>query len=483
MQSRIWHKGALIIGVPLVLQMVLLAALAFLLQEQEQFLQLQTKSQDIETAATLIRSAEMGVCANSVLYNGTSAPQYLQRRKELEAKVDQQYAFLSAAVKNEEKKLKIVEEMKGYHAFAMKMQEPLLDPSKPDMAIKDWLGDPAYASEVNKVLVNGDKPINRLVAIERKEAASIPQRMGKLSKTVQSLLIAGLIFNLIVAVVMALMITRTISSRMAHLMINTSRLRKQEALEKPLSGSDELAELDQELFETADQVQALDQYRKQIVGVVSHELRTPLSSVRNSLELLSAGVCGTLPEKADKRIGQAHQEVDRLIRLINNLLDIEKMESGKLQLEKKSCQLSEILSSSVRAVESSAREKKVEIEFEQELDHALEVDPDRIIQVLVNLLSNAVKYSTADSKVILKSSDSAEMIAISVQDFGRGIPKEKMDKIFERYQQVEESDAQELGGLGLGLAICKSLIVLHNGKLTVKSEEGKGSTFCIHLPK
>jgi len=229
----------------------------------------------------------------------------------------------------------------------------------------------------------------------------------------------------------------------------------------------------------------IQRLRQAFVAMVSHELRTPLSSVRGYLTLLNIGAFGNLSEDAATGAERAEHNVVRLIALINDLLDLEKMESGNLSMAPSKTNVSAILTQSIDAIKQFAEERAVKIE-RPETDSPLYVDEGRIVQVLVNLLSNAVKYSPSGSVVTVEVTEVSDQLTAYIEfrviDTGAGVPEQFKESIFERFQQVQASDSTEKGGTGLGLAICKMIVEQHQGTIGVVSEPGKGSTFWFKLP-
>ena len=226
---------------------------------------------------------------------------------------------------------------------------------------------------------------------------------------------------------------------------------------------------------------AVERMKDEFISTVSHELRTPLTSIRGALGLLSSGRLGTLPEKGQRLLHIASTNTDRLVRLINDILDIERIESGKVTLDRASSDGAELARNAVDVVRSLADRENLSIVLDAR-PSPLVADADRIVQTLTNLLGNAVKFSTAGSTILFSVRPEGQNVIFSVADQGRGIPPEKLGTIFERFQQVDASDSREKGGSGLGLAICRSIVRQHGGEIRVESELGHGSTFTITIP-
>jgi signal transduction histidine kinase/CheY-like chemotaxis protein len=234
----------------------------------------------------------------------------------------------------------------------------------------------------------------------------------------------------------------------------------------------------------------LDTIKDEFISTVSHELRTPLTSIRGALGLLSAGLMGTVDAKAQNLLRIALTNTDRLIRLINDILDLERMESGRAPLHVRRCSLRELARQGMETMKPMADNAGVALEFVLGVPPEgvfFDGDPDRILQILTNLLSNAIKFSPPESTVTLTVEADSNSVQLRVSDQGRGIPVEKLDSIFDRFQQVEASDARQKGGTGLGLAICRTIVQQHNGSIWAESnpeqQRGPGASLVVSLPR
>jgi signal transduction histidine kinase len=224
--------------------------------------------------------------------------------------------------------------------------------------------------------------------------------------------------------------------------------------------------------------------KSEFVSTVSHELRTPLTSIRGSLGLLEGGILGELPPQAQDMVRIARTNTERLIRLINDILDLEKMESGKLDFQLEPLELGTLLAQAVEAHQGYAKEcdARVELALEAPGARAL-VDGDRFLQVLANLLSNALKFSPRGERVTLRLERVGARLRVSVEDHGPGIPESFRARIFEKFAQADGSDSRRKGGTGLGLSITRALVTQLGGTLDFVSREGVGTTFRVELPE
>lgn len=219
-------------------------------------------------------------------------------------------------------------------------------------------------------------------------------------------------------------------------------------------------------------------------SMVSHELRTPLTSIRGSLGLISGGLTGDIPSDAMELLGIASESCDRLIRLINDILDLKKLESGKFQFRFEKLRPGELVNLSMSQIDGLARTRMVKLESSVRCSHAILADKDRVLQVLTNLLSNAIKFSPQNTVVSVEVTDShdGDFVRFNVRDHGPGIKDEHIGLLFGKFQQVDSSDARAQEGTGLGLAICKSIVEHLEGSIGVQTTPGKGSTFWFELP-
>ena len=222
--------------------------------------------------------------------------------------------------------------------------------------------------------------------------------------------------------------------------------------------------------------------KDELISIVSHELRTPLTSIRSALGLLASGQVGALSARGENMLSIAVSNSDRLIRLITDLLDLERVGSGKVRMQRVPCAADDLMTQAADSVRGMADAARVVLEVAP-TDAVIQGDPDRLQQVLINLLANAIKFSPAEGGTVWLDADvSHDELLLRVRDEGRGIPADKLEAIFERFEQVEEADARKKGGTGLGLAICRAIVKQHGGQIWAESTLGAGTTLCVALP-
>ena len=224
-----------------------------------------------------------------------------------------------------------------------------------------------------------------------------------------------------------------------------------------------------------------ERLKDELISLVSHELRTPLTAIRGSLGLLRGGVLHNYPERASRMIELALANAERLGRLIDNMLDLEKMASGRLEIERRPFSLRQLANEAIDTVRPLLEQADLLLVADLP-DVRVNVDAERVAQLLTNLVSNAAKYSPRGGALWLRAEVEGGDLRVTVRDQGRGIPAGKLESIFERFQQVDSSDSREKGGTGLGLPICRNIMQLHGGRIWAESVPGKGSTFTALFP-
>lgn len=234
------------------------------------------------------------------------------------------------------------------------------------------------------------------------------------------------------------------------------------------------------LFHDISREKAIDRRKSEFISIASHELRTPMTSIKGSVDLILSGFAGDITADTQELLEIAQKSCDRLIRLINDILDLSKIEAGQVKLNLARMDLTDIVERSVRGVKQLADQADVTLKIDRPQDlPQVEVDKDRIEQVVTNLLSNAIKFAPTHSTVRVELTALNGWLQCSVIDQGCGISEKDLPKVFGKFQQVGE---KRKGGTGLGLAITQALVQEHHGKIWVESEVSAGTRFIFRLP-
>ena len=234
-------------------------------------------------------------------------------------------------------------------------------------------------------------------------------------------------------------------------------------------------------FRDITERQSIERMKSEFVSTVSHELRTPLTSIRGALGLLAGGMVGEIAPRGQRMLDIAVNNTDRLVRLINDILDVERINSGNVELNRRLVDAHDVMLQSAEVMTAITERAGIALVIEP-IHLTLWIDCDRVVQTLTNLLGNAIKFSVRGSMVTLSAAVKGREFIFRVADRGRGIPADKLEMIFERFKQVDASDSRDKGGTGLGLAICRSIAAAHGGRIWAESSVGAGSVFHFAVP-
>jgi signal transduction histidine kinase len=327
--------------------------------------------------------------------------------------------------------------------------------------------------------------MERLISRENFTGEKLAAQRERLMNLLNLTLLAGIGFVSVLSLLLANFLMRNLISRVNHVMENTSRIVKREPLEFPKGGGDEIAYLDQIVCETGNRLIALEQFKQSLIAIVSHEIRTPLTAVCITLELLSGGVLGELSADGTAKLQVVDEEANDLKRLINDMLDLEKISAGKFVLDKIEFPIGDLVKYTSQDVTPLAQSKNVLLKHDSSVNDVILLgDRERLRHALVNLVSSRIKCSPERSTVIFLTTCNPSEVEFRVIDHNHdgGIPEELRDKIFDRFVQVENPGVRDLTGPALTLVITKAIVELHGGKIGVESEMGTGSTFWVKLP-
>lgn len=471
-QFSLVDKFVVTAAVPLIFVFLLLVLIVILRHQVELDARQNDRSKHLiaKTSAVIEECNDVGVAF--IIYDAQTKPFFEDRFTNSVAKLRSSYKALAHIAKDYPRYEPIVK------ATREDTEEALTVLAK-RKALIDAGGrlEITEALDLQNQLKHIEKELDSIIADER----AAQQELRETQRSGQWLGVAiGLaMFAVFIGLGLVFAFRRSTANRLNVLMENSMRLGAEQPLAQRLDGSDEIAQIDSVFHEAAFKLEETTRLRQQFVAMISHDMRTPLAAVKSTLELLGAGTWGPLSERAQAKVERAEENLKHTINLINNLIDLEKMQSGKIEISPEVISLCELLSRCSSLVNQLAESRSIVIES-PECDVPLYADEEKLTQLVINLLGNAVKFSPDNSKITIDVTTERSMVKVAITDQGPGIPEEECRKVFERYHQVAGEKAKD--GSGLGLAICKAIVKAHDGEIGVDSVVGKGSTFWFKLP-
>lgn len=481
-KARLRHKGLFVVIAPLICDVLLFFGLISLLHQAEAEIASEARSKEVTFHTYKMFNAETCAATNLIsLFLQNNSKNSMRGHKRNIGLVQEELEILSKLLENDPAQKDNLKRLKiGHRKFEKRFARlsEKADSNSGFMSLMEEMATLSAIEEDMSFLGNAVEAIED-TEIRLSEISRIQQAENR--KKIQTLVLGGIGFNACLAVLLSIFFSRSIAARLQILTDNTSRFSRGQPLNEPLSGADEIAELDAVFHSMVQEVKTADEMKQRLIGIVSHELRAPLSSVYLALSSTCQGQYGQLPEKAQKKLTHAEADLTRLIALIKDLLDAEKAAAGEIDMYMRSVDLRSAAEAAINSTHSFAETKHVQVNLEGAAAPVY-ADHDRIVQVLVNLISNAIKYSPEKSTVKVNVQQVDLFGEVRVSDSGRGVPDEFKSVIFNRFRHIEKSDVLEKGGTGLGLWISKMIVEKHKGTIGVDSSEAKGSEFWFRIP-
>ena len=479
MQLRISHKGLILISVPLLFELIFVVVLVSMLRQAEQQASTLEQSKAVVAYTGELNQTLLNAGYVLVIWKGSHSATFVRQYEGLVAKVPGLCDHLSELTKDNARQRQHVDRLKAIASEIMSLTASFRRPS--DSAMLMFMNMQTYKAQVERAYESLLQETQALNQEEEQLQIGGSDSEHRARSMVYQIIGAAVVFNVLLSIALAVFLSRSITRRLRVLMDNTQLLAQGNPLKNPVTGQDEIATLDRVFHNMAHALQDTAMRKQEFVSMITHDLRTPLTSMNTVLSTLAEGADDRKDDGDQRRIGIVQRSVDRLIKLVNDLLDMDRLEAGLLPIDVAGMDFKHSLDRSVEAVRYFAQQHGVEI-VQNVVDVELEADSRRLEQVLVNLLSNAIKFSPKGATVSVDSQCDGDWLKVTVKDDGRGIPQSKLDTVFDRFSQVEKEDVSIKGGSGLGLAICKALIELHHGTIGAESIEGKGSSFWFRIP-
>lgn len=482
MKLKLAHKGALLVGIPLIFELCAFGMLYRSLERTEQELANEAQARNVnEHMNTITRSI---VLASSSLYvfafshNDEQADRYAAALSD----ITRQFEELRPLVTDKPEAVRglaEVEKMVGRLLVC-------LDEARRSAKVGDLVQAGQDMRQIRGLTTRLSQSMNDLARPFQEMEQDLVQRHMRDRQQQKLLLLLLIAASILLAVVIALYMHKDMTSRLSRLIENARLFAGGRQLQPRLSGADEIKEVDAVFHDMAEAVKEAARQRQEFMAMIAHDLRSPLTAVGVSMEMLCDGVAGPLAPEAYTVADRSRSNIDRLVKLVNDLLDVEKLESGKMELNYDVFPAALVLEESVQAVSDLAARQGVIITAAQ-TNEELPGDADKLVQVMVNLLSNAIKYSPAGGTIHVDVSADDLYVRFSVKDQGPGVPAQEKLIIFERFKQSSVRPQQQTTGgaksTGLGLAICKEVVLLHGGDIGVEDGEAGGSCFWFTLPR
>lgn len=476
---KLRHQTFLLLSVPLLFEVIFICTLMQALYNAEQEFLAEAQNREIS------------MCVNSIMRDMLQAvtqlgQRYLVKKTDFQIShvgtllddILEQRKTLKKLIAKDSAKRKQFEEFNG----ALDTQLVTFDEFREMMNGQHDLEALQVLRKLNSLLSTVNESGAEIIQSYEKRGEKRKLAVVRSRERVRTIIVLGSAFNLLLVAGLGWWTMRFSLSRLKTLMRNNERLAKHEQLLEPIEGNDEFAELDRTFHKTATALDEAKRREREFVSMISHDIRSPLGGLKTTLELFETGRFGELNEKGKTALTKADKAIGRILEITEGLLELDKLQSGEFILAKSNVSVHALIKEAIAMVHNQAQTNQIELITEISDDAEIEVDETQILRVIVNLLTNAIKFSKQNSQVLISAVREGHNTKVKVIDHGRGIPSEKLDSIFERYAQVELADSREKKGTGLGLPICKAIVLAHGGLMGVESKLESGSTFWFQIP-
>lgn len=483
MPLKLRQKGLILVAVPLIFELVSIYALAQTVKQSDFEAQREERSRAVVTEATNLHASFLDAGMALIIWRFTRNSAFVEKYDAAVAPIPTAFERLDALTSADERQKKHVVKLKEIGTQLLDLLTKYGRPNAESdsgftLALADWN---VYRKKLTALLEPFEAEIKLFINEERRVQDEYQRATQVAKRNTQTLTAVVVAISFVITIALSVFFSRSITERLQILTDNSFRIARRQALNEPLPGADEISNLDSSLHDMERQLRLADQQKQEFVSMISHDLSTPLTALQATLVLVAEGTYGDLSDLGKTRMVYAERSLSSIIHLLNQLIDVDRIESGMLELDKDFFSLSPLLNHCKESLLALSEEKKVAVTVADNHDE-IYADRNRMSQVLINLVSNAVKYSPEGSEVRLESEIKDGFAFIRVIDRGPGVPAEFRDKIFDRFQQVEAADFPQRPGRGLGLAISKLIVEAHGGTIGVDSNPEGGSIFWMKLP-
>ena len=479
LRMTIARKGLVVISVPLIFQFIFVCVLASLLQYSQEDSAKLALSRSFVTEVDLVNRdfLELGIALAAFRY--TKGSKFVKEYDRIAESLPARFDNLNKLAQGNSARAKHVEKLKEYGRNVIELTQSFRRPS--DSAIIYLLDPIAYRQKISDAFSLFMDESRAIFAEELQLQDNSPASESTMRKWMKVYIAIGLLCSTLLTVILTRFFMTNITRRLGILTQNNLRFAEKEQLLAPVLGDDEITELDQNFRSMVGRVQQAENRRQLYVKMISHDLRAPLSSIRGTLEAAARGLYGQLSPKGSVRFESAQSDSDRLIGMINEMIDYDSLADGTIELAEDRFNAKDLMVAAQNSLETLAEGKHVKLQFSCD-DATLEADKERLKRVLINLIHNAIKFSPAQGVVKAEARVKDNDLVFRIIDQGPGIKPDEIANLFQPFHMGASGLTASDTGSGLGLAICKMIVEAHHGTLGLDSKVGQGSCFWFTVP-
>jgi signal transduction histidine kinase len=478
------HKSLILVLLPLLIQTIFFFQLGGVVAKAERMALAERRQSTVVEQVNWLIAIFMSTTSNLGTYIITGHKPYAEEGKLALIDLRRQFDELENLLADSPKQLGHVRQMREIVEVQLKELQALEPTEERNSFTYLWSHMKEFRETMQEVGVRTGV-LMRMISSEKDQLSKVRKEEARARQSVKDQLLIGMIVNFILVGILLIWFINDITGRLSQLVENARKIPTGQLLDAHVKGSDELAYLDEVLHNAAEDLKKANDHRQSLMEMVAHDLRSPLMSCQVSMQILSSDKMPELPPIAVRQINSVQGNIKRVVEMVNDLLTIDKLEAGKLELEIDEIDVSELAAEAIESVSALAREKQIKINNTC-TGEIVDGDFKRLLQILLNYLSNAIKFSPPQSTISVYCGKQDDFVVIFVQDQGPGLEQEDQEHLFEKFYQVsnsEDSQGQKSKGFGLGLAICKLLAEAHGGEVGVESQLGKGSRFWLTIPR
>ncbi len=474
-RMTIARKGMIVVSVPLLFQFLLVCGLATLLHFSQEDSARLAQSRTFVAGVDDLNRDFLNLGMSLAAFRYSRGDKFIKQYDKIVGSMPDKFEQLKKLSANYPSRLRHVERLQQCGKNVIEMTQSFKRPA--DTAIVYLIDPLAYRQKISEAFSQFMVEASAVTREEVQLQATSPASEATMRQALTWFIGVSLTVSTLISVFLTRFFTTNITSRLAILTRNNLRFSQKQQLLPPLSGGDEIADLDRNFHKMVGLIQEAENHRQLYIKMLSHDLRAPLTSMLATLEAAARGLYGQVSEKGLKRFEAAQNDSGRLLSLINEMIDYDGLADGTLELDKEVFEARDLMVAARDSLESLADGKQVKLEFSCD-DVGLNADKERLKRVVINLIHNAVKFSPRQALVRTEAKARDGMLLVRITDQGPGLNRDEIDNLFQPFGKGQS----EQSGSGLGLAICKMIVEAHGGALGVDSQPGQGACFWFELP-